>query len=73
MSFLFVNLISGFKYSDKPFTPVMNNSEFISSMPNMVMITLVYSNLKGFLKLQDLLIVIVIGSLGYASNVVVGY
>lgn len=37
------------------------------------MITMVYSNLKGFVKLQDLLIIIVVGSLGFSSNAVIGY
>lgn len=49
----------------------MNDSMLIASLPNTLMITLVYSNLKGFLKLQDLLIIIVIGSFGYCSNSII--
>lgn len=71
MTFLFFNLFLGFKYSEVSFNPIMNDGYLVSSLPNAMMITLVYANLKGFLKLQDLLIIIVIGSIGYSANSII--
>jgi hypothetical protein len=71
VTFIFITLIIALDNLKRPMGTTMNGGVFNTCLPAVVMLTLVYSNLKAFLKLKDLIVVIMIGTLGFASNLVV--
>lgn len=65
--FLFLAMFLSIKYL-MVVKPVMNDNVVVYSMAPVAMLTLVYVNLKAFLRLQDILVIVIVATLGMAGN-----
>lgn len=64
---LFLTMFLSIKYKTA-LKPVINDQVLIGSMTPVAMITLIFVNLKAFLKLKDIITITLLGTFGFAGN-----